>query len=141
VYWLVHIVVPPMGLQTQTPSTPWVLPLGTMCLVQWMAVSIIICICQALAEPLRKQLFQAPVSKLSLESTIVSGFGNCICIPRWGSLWMVIHSVSAPHFVSVTPSMGILFPLLIRIKVSTLWSSFFLSFMWFVNCILGILSF
>jgi hypothetical protein len=37
--------------------------------------------------------------------------------------------------------MGILFPLLIRIKVSTLWSSFFLSFMWFVNCILGILSF
>ena len=62
-------------------------------------------------------------------------------IPRWGSLWMVIPSVSAPHFVSVTPSMGILFPLLRRIEVSTLWSSFFLSFMWSVNCILGILSF
>uniref|UniRef100_A0A0V1KGZ0 Uncharacterized protein n=1 Tax=Trichinella nativa TaxID=6335 RepID=A0A0V1KGZ0_9BILA len=27
------------------------------------------------------------------------------CIPGRGSLWMVIPSVSAPHFVSVTPSM------------------------------------
>jgi hypothetical protein len=33
-----------------------------------------------------------------------------------------------------------LFPLLRRIEVFTLWSSF-LSFMWFVNCILGIPSF
>jgi hypothetical protein len=41
-YWLVHIVVPPMGLQT--PSAPWVLSLapslGTLCSIQWMAVSI-----------------------------------------------------------------------------------------------------
>jgi hypothetical protein len=37
--------------------------------------------------------------------------------------------------------MGILFPILIRSKVSTLWSSFFLSFMHFANCILDILSF
>ena len=62
-------------------------------------------------------------------------------IPSWGSLWVVIPSVSAPHFVSVTPSMSILFPLLRRIKVSTLWSSIFLSFMWFENCILDILTF
>jgi hypothetical protein len=62
-------------------------------------------------------------------------------IPRWGSLWMVISSISASHFVSVTPFMGILFPLLRMIEVSTLWYSFFLSFMYFVNCILGILSF
>jgi hypothetical protein len=62
-------------------------------------------------------------------------------IPRWGSVWMIIPSHSALHFVSVTPSMGILFPLLKSIKVSTLWPSFFLSFMWFVNCILGIPSF
>jgi len=52
-YWLVHIVVLPMGLQT--PSAPWVLSLapslGTLCSVQWMAVSIHLCICQALAEP------------------------------------------------------------------------------------------
>jgi hypothetical protein len=33
--------------------------------------------------------------------------------------------------------MSILFPLL-RIEVSTPWFSHFLSFMWFVNCILGI---
>ena len=31
--------------------------------------------------------------------------------------------------------------LLTRSKVSTLWSSFFLSFMWSMNCILGIQSF
>jgi hypothetical protein len=37
--------------------------------------------------------------------------------------------------------MGILFPLLRRIEVSTLWSSFFLCFMWFVNCMFGILNF
>jgi hypothetical protein len=30
--------------------------------------------------------------------------------------------------------MGILFPLLRRILVCTLWFSFFLNFMWFVNC-------
>jgi hypothetical protein len=33
----------------------------------------------------------------------------------WGSLWMVIPLVSPPHFVTVTPSMNILFPLLRRI--------------------------
>ena len=62
-------------------------------------------------------------------------------IPRCGSLWMVLSSFTAPNFVSVTPSMGVLFPILGRDKVSTLWSSFFLSFMCFANCILGILSF
>ena len=105
-----------------------------------MAVSIHFCICETLAEPLRRQLYQALVSKLLLASAIVSGFGGCYGMdPKVGSLWMVISSVSAPHFV--TPSMGILFPLLRRIEVSTLWSSFFLSFMYFTNCILGILSF
>jgi hypothetical protein len=65
VFWLVYIVVLPMGLQT--PSTLLVLsltpPLGTPCSVQWLAVNIHLCICQALAEPLRKQLCQAPISK------------------------------------------------------------------------------
>ena len=36
----------------------------------------------------------------------------------WGSLWMVLPSISDPNFVSVTPSMGILFPILRRGKVS-----------------------
>jgi hypothetical protein len=62
-------------------------------------------------------------------------------IPGWGSLCMVLLSVSSPNFVSVAPSMGILFPILRRNEVSTLWYSFFLSFMCFANCILGILSF
>jgi hypothetical protein len=53
-YWLVHIVVPPMGLQT--PSAPWVLslasPLGTLHSVQWMALSLSFYICQVVVEPL-----------------------------------------------------------------------------------------
>jgi hypothetical protein len=57
-------------------------------------------------------------------------------IPGYGTLEMVHPFVSAPIFVSVTPSMGVLFPILRRGKVPTLWSSFFLSFMCFTNCIL-----
>jgi hypothetical protein len=52
-------------------------------------------------------------------------------IPGYGSLYMVHPFISAPNFVSVTPSMGVLFPLLRRGIVSTLQSSFFLSFMCF----------
>jgi hypothetical protein len=106
-------------------------------------VSIHLCISQAQAESLRRQLYQAPVSKLLLTSAIVSGFGGFFIgwIPRWDSFWVVISSVSALNFVSVTPSMGILSSLLRRTELSTLWSSFFLSFMCFANCILGILSF
>ena len=66
-----------MGLQT--PPVPWVLSLapslGALSSVQWMAVGIHFYICQALAEHLRGQLYQAPVSKLFLASTILSGFG------------------------------------------------------------------
>jgi hypothetical protein len=79
-YWLVHIVLPLMELQT--PSATWVLslapPLETVCSVRRMAVCFHLCICQAQAEPLRRQLYQAPVSKHLLASTIVSGFDNCI---------------------------------------------------------------
>jgi hypothetical protein len=49
---------------------------------------------------------------------------------------MVYPFVSAPNFVSVTPSMDVSFPILRRGKVSTLWSLFFLSFLCFANCIL-----
>jgi hypothetical protein len=61
-------------------------------------------------------------------------------ITRWGSFWMVHPFVLAPNFVSVTPSKGVLFPILRRYEVSTLWS-YFLIFLYFANCILGILSF
>jgi hypothetical protein len=49
---------------------------------------------------------------------------------------MVHPFISAPNFVFVTPSMSVLFPVLRRGKVSTLWSSFFLCFSCFENCIL-----
>jgi prolipoprotein diacylglyceryltransferase len=85
----------------KTPSAPWVFSLapslGTLCSVQWMAVSFHLGICQALSGPLRRQLYQAPVSKLLLASTVVSGFGGCL----WcGRLWMVIPSVSV-HTLSL----------------------------------------
>jgi hypothetical protein len=75
--WLVDIVVLPMGMQT--PSAPSVLPLipplespGS---VQWLSVSICICLSQVLTEPLRGQPYQAPVCKHILASAIMSGFG------------------------------------------------------------------
>jgi hypothetical protein len=129
-YGLVHIDVPPMGLQT--PSYPWVLSLapslGTLCSIQWMIVSINFCVGQALVEPLKRQLYQTPVSKILLASDVVSGFGVCL----WdgspsgtGSGWLVDPLVSAPNFVTVTPSMGILFPLLRRIL--SFWANIHLS--------------
>jgi len=77
---LVGIIVLPMGLQTSLSTlvrslTP---PLGSPCSVRWLATSIRICICQAVAKPLRRQLYQAPVSKHFLASAVVSGFGGCI---------------------------------------------------------------
>jgi hypothetical protein len=52
--------------------------LKTLCSGQWMAKSIHLCICQAQVEPLKRQLYQAPVSKHLLASTVVAEFGNCI---------------------------------------------------------------
>ena len=63
--WMVDIVVLLVGLQN--PSAPSVLPLTppleTLCLVQLLAESIHFCISQALAEPLKRQLYQVPVRK------------------------------------------------------------------------------
>ena len=75
----VDIIVLPIELQTL--SAPLVLqltlPVGFSGSVQWLDVSICICIGQVMAEPLRRQLYQAPVSKSILASAIVSGFGGC----------------------------------------------------------------
>jgi hypothetical protein len=51
-------------------------------------------------------------------------------IPGYGSPF-----ISAPNCLC-NAFHGVLFPILRRGKVSTLWSSFFLSFMWLANCIL-----
>ena len=47
---------------------------------------------------------------------------------------MVHPFISAPNFVSVTPSMHVLFPILRRGKVTTLWSHFeeLIQKMWYI---------
>jgi hypothetical protein len=52
--------------------------IGDLYSIQWMTVSIHFCICQALAENFRRQLYQAPVSKLLLSYAIVFGFDGCL---------------------------------------------------------------
>ena len=74
----------------------------------------------------------------------LSGICNSVCvswlimrwIAWWGSFWMVLPFVLAPNFVSVTPSMGVLFPILRRNEVSPRWSSF-LIFLFFCKFYLG----
>ena len=67
-------------------------------------------------------------------SGIVSGLVVVYGMDPWvGQSLDGPSSVSAPNFVSVTSSMGILFPILRKHKVSTLWSCIFLGFMCFAN--------
>jgi hypothetical protein len=48
VYWLVYIDVPPMGTTSANCVLSLAPSLGTLCSIQWMAVSIHFCISQAL---------------------------------------------------------------------------------------------
>jgi hypothetical protein len=75
--------------------------MGTPCSAQWLAASICLCTCQVLAEPLRRQLYQAPVSMNFLESTIVSVFGDYIwdespggAVSGWPFLQSLLHTLS-----------------------------------------------
>jgi len=93
----------------KTPSAPSVLfltpPLGSPWAACGLAASIHICICKALKKPLRRHLYQAPVSIHFLSSTIKSGFGDYTWDGSSGgvSLWKTFCSVSAPYFVSAFP--------------------------------------
>jgi hypothetical protein len=78
---------------------------------------------------------------LSASTTIVSGFMYCIWDESPGGHWMTFPSVSAPYFVSVSPSMGILIPLLRRTEVFPLRSSLILCLRLSVNCMLDIPNF
>jgi hypothetical protein len=67
----------------------------------------------------------------------------CMVIQCTFNVYFIFHLIFANLFyyikysyASLTPSMGILFPILRRGKVSTFWSLFFLSFMCFADCIL-----
>jgi hypothetical protein len=141
--WLVDIFVLLMGLQT--PSTPSVLSLtpllGTLCSPQWLTVSICLFICKVLAGPFRRQPYHAPFSMHFLASTMVSGFGDCIwdgspggTVSGWPFLQSLLYTLSLYLLLCVFCSPS-------KTEAPTLWSSFFLSFMWSVNCILVIWSF
>jgi hypothetical protein len=117
-----------MGLQT--PSAPWVLSLalslGTLCSVQWMIVSIHFCICQALAELLSGQLYQAGVSKHLLASAIVPGFGGCLWDGSPSGAVSDVHSFSLFSELCLCNSFhGCFFPLLGRIL--SFWDNIYLS--------------
>jgi hypothetical protein len=110
--WLLDIVFLPLGLQTPSTSSVFSLTtlLGTPYSVQWLAVIIPLCICKALAGPLRRQLYQAPVSMHFLASLIVSGFGNCIWDESPGgtiSGWPFLKSLL--YFISIFALVSILF--------------------------------
>jgi hypothetical protein len=79
-------------------------PLGILCSLQWLVASIHFCLCQALSELLRRELYQVPVSNHFLASPIVSRFSVCIwdgspgrAVPEWPFLQ------SAPQFVFIFP--------------------------------------
>jgi hypothetical protein len=72
--WLVDIVLP-IGWQTPPALSFPNSFIGILCSVQRLATNICLCICEALAEPPRRQLWHAPVSKHFLASAIVFGFG------------------------------------------------------------------
>ena len=78
-----------------------VAPLGILCSVQWLAKSIHLCICQALVEFIRRELYQAPVSKHFLAYIIVSGFGDYMCdrspgrvVSEWPFFQALLHTFS-----------------------------------------------
>ena len=96
------MVVSSMGMQTYLAPSVFSLapPLGILCSMQWLSESIHFCICQALTELLRRQLYQASVSKNFLISTIVSGFGKCISegstgrpVSRGSFLQILLHAL------------------------------------------------
>jgi len=64
----------------QAPSAPSILSLtpliGTMFSVQWLAARINLRVCDDMAEPLRRQLYQASFSMHFMTSEISSGLGN-----------------------------------------------------------------
>jgi hypothetical protein len=135
--WMVDIVLP-MGLQT--PSAPSVFSLNSFI---WDPVLSPMVGCQ------QPRLYLSGSVRASQETALSGSCQEALVdihnsvwvwclymgwIPRWGSLCMAFPSVSAPHFVYLEYFV----PLLRSTEASTLWSSFFLNFMWSVNCILGI---
>jgi hypothetical protein len=87
-------IVNPSAPSVLSLTPPLETPSETLYTVQWLALSICYYICQALADPLRRQLYQTPVIMDFLTSTIMSGFSVCICNVSSGgtvSGWLLFH--------------------------------------------------
>jgi hypothetical protein len=80
-------------------------PLGFLCSVWWLAVSLCIYIGQDPAEPFRRQLLSGTHQQafLGIYNSVWVWCLHVGWIPRWGSLWMAFSSVSALLFVSEFP--------------------------------------
>jgi hypothetical protein len=72
-----------------------------LCSVSWLAASIHVYIGEDVAEPLRRELYQAPVNKHFLASAIVSGVGVCKWVgslggafSRWPFFQSLLYSLS-----------------------------------------------
>ena len=110
------------------------------------AVRFILCICQALTEPPRRQPYQALSG--SCQQALPSIL-NSIWVWRLYMGWILqvgqsLHGLSfslCSTFYLPVCSSAYFVLLLRRTEASTLWSSFLLSFIWSVSCIVGIPSF
>ena len=123
-YWLVHIVVPPSGLQT--PSAPWVLSLapslGTLCPVQWQAnksTSVFVKHWQILSGGSHNRILSASTCwhpQQCLGLVMVYGMD-----PQVGqSLDGLSFSLCSTLCPCISP-VSILFPYIKRTETSTLW--------------------
>jgi len=77
-------MTPVVLTRLQGTSTPLILslssPKGTLFSVQWLAASISLGVFHDLEEPLRGQLYQAPVSMHFLASAMLFRFGDCMYV-------------------------------------------------------------
>ena len=136
--WLVDIAVRLVGLQS--PSIPSVLSLtpllGIPHFVQWLSASI--CLCKALAGPLRRQPYKAANNMHILASIIMSVFmfGNFI----WG--WLSRGTVSGwPFLQSLLYTLSPYLLLWVFCSSSkTDWSTYTLVFLLWASCDLWIVS-
>jgi len=116
-------------------------PLGSLCSVWWLAASILICISKALAEPLRRHPYLAPVYKHFLVS--VTGFDGCIwdgspggAVSGWPFHQSLLHICPCIYSCEHFPPSKKDWNIHILVFLPSSWASYSLEL-----CILGILSF
>jgi hypothetical protein len=103
------LLLPPWGWNPFSSFSPFSNSfIGDPCSIQWLVESTHLCICQALAESLTTQLYQAPINKYFLASTIMSGFGDCVwdgtpggAISWWLFLQSFLHTLSSYFLLCV----------------------------------------